>query len=119
MNRSEIRFAVLFGVSEDRVDDRIPVAHLNGLEEPLVLAHVLEDVRLQVPIRDENGAPCHVLKRLFEGLDDLLHSLVRRLARQDLKHVLIDHFHFLDVNLLTARAKSAKRRHRVHICVLE
>ena len=90
---------------------------MNGFEESLHTAHVLEDIGLQVAISDENGAPRYVLERLLEGLDYLLHRLVRRLAIQDLKHVLIYHLHFLDVNLLTPRAKCAKRCHRVDICV--
>ena len=100
LNRREIRFTVLFGISKDCVNDVISVAHLDSLEEALVLAHVLEHVGLQVAICDENSAPGYVFECLLECLDHLLHSLIRCLATQDLKYVLIDHLNFLDINFL-------------------
>ena len=108
LDRGEIRFAVLLCVGEDCVNDVVSVAHLDGFEEPFMFAHVLEHIGLQVAICDKNGAPGDIFKGLLEGLNHLLHSLVGCLAVQDLKHVLIDHLDFLDVNLLTASAECTK-----------
>ena len=104
----------------DRVHDVVAPAHLDRLELPLVFAHILEHVRLQVPVEDEDGTSGHVLESLLEGFEDGLHGLEGRLRREDQLHVLVYQLDLLDVDprgrVATHRAK---RRHRVPVHVLQ
>ena len=79
LNRGKGWFTILFGVSKDRVDYIVSITHLYRLEESLVLARVLEDVGLQVPVRHKDGDSGDIFECLLESLNHLLHGLIWRL----------------------------------------
>ena len=79
LNRREVRFAVLFRIMIDGVDNVMAASHLNGLKHTLVMTHILEDVGLQVAIQDENSASGDVFEGIFIGPDHLHYRLERRL----------------------------------------
>ena len=105
---------------EDGVDDAVAATHLDCFEEALVLVHVLEDVRLQVAINDEDGAAGHVFQSHFERLDHLHHRLKRCLRGQNKLEILVDLLDLLDIDALRAiPSEGAKRRHRVAVSVFQ
>ena len=101
--------AVFFGVLEDSIHNLVTATHLDRLEETLVLAHVLENISLQVAIQYEDGAPCYVLKCHLKRLQNLLHSLERSLTGDELLNILVDHFNFLRVDLLWSIATESTK----------
>ena len=65
----ETWFAVLLWVLKYCVNDTV-LAQSESFEESLFLAHVLKNIRLQVPVENIDGAPCYVFESLLESLDD-------------------------------------------------
>lgn len=118
LDRRETGFAVLFRILKDCIHNVVSTSHLDCFKVPFLITHILKDVSLEVAVHYENCAPCHIFEGLFEGLQYLLHSLEGWLANNHLLHLLVYHFNFLYVNLLSAAAtKSAERSHRVPIII--
>ena len=78
LNRREVRFAVLFWIVVDGIDNAVAASHLNGFKATLVRTHILEDIGLQVAIQDEDCTSSHVFKGFFVGPDYLHYRLERR-----------------------------------------
>ena len=112
LNRGEGRLAVFLGIVKDRIHDIVPASHLNGFKEALLLAHVLENVRLQVAVDDVDCATGHIFEGLLKRLQNLLYRFKGRFTGDHLLYVLVYHLYLLNINLLGAMiAKSTEGSH--------
>ena len=109
LHRSEARFAVLLGVCEEGIHERVEaVLQLDylAIAATSVKSSLLREADiLQLVAHDENCAPGHILKVHLEGLENILHRIEWVLRIDHLCHVEVDLIKFLDIELLDAGTK--------------
>ena len=109
LHRSEARFAVLLGVGEECIYERIKaILQLNYLAIATTMIKstlVWEAYFLQLVSHDENRAPGHVLKVHFERFQNHLHRIEWVPTIYCVGHVEVDLVKFLDIKLLYAASK--------------